>query len=414
MTASSATPFQTPWIAPNIGFDFLTIGPRHHFSGYSDKCPWDENNRDILATESSFADKMPTANDALSLGIIPHGTRRFEIFDKTSAWCWQQGAMLQWLPPFNNNGRKVIYNQRVGNRFVSVIRDLETGAVRNAIRTLPLPIYAVSPRGDYALSLNFLRLNKQSPGYGYEGVKDHTQDDLCPAKDGVYYLDLQSGAWKLILSLQQAAALNPVPSMDGAMHHFNHLQINREGSRFAVIHRWRPTTDSANDSHEPSFSRLITLNPNGSEPYLLADYGFFSHYAWANENQIIARVETPEKGRHSYIFDDQVDDKTGRKQIIGAGILDGEGNMTFSPDRKWLLSDTYPDKNHFRTLFLWKWPHGPRFDIAKFYSPPALAGPLRCDLQPRWNRSGTKICLDSAHAGTRQMYVLDVRKIIET
>ncbi len=392
------TASQTHWIASDIGFDFRTVPPRHHFFGYYEKCPWDAENRDVLAMESSFADRMPTAKDSLSLGLIPHGTRRFEAFDQTLAWCWQQGTMLQWLP---QSGRQVIYNQRAGNRFVSVIRDLETGAVR----TLPLPIYAVSPRGDYALSLNFSRLNRERPGYGYEGVPDRTKDDLCPANDGIYHLDLKTGAWKLILSLQHAADLKRTENMNGAMQKFNHIQINPAGTRCAVIHRWRPPTNGK----EIRCDRLITVNPDGTEPYLLADFGLFSHYDWTGENQIIAWAETPEKGQHYYLFDDQ----THNKKIIGAGALDCDGHVTLSPDRKWLLTDTYPDRNNFRTLLLWKWPDGPRVDIAKFYSPPELAGPLRCDLHPRWDRSGQKICIDSAHMGTRQMYILDVSHVIE-
>lgn len=389
---------ESHWIADGVGFDALTIPPRHHFFGYYDKCPWDENNRDILAMESSFADRMPTAHDSISVGLIPHGTRRFEAFDKTYAWCWQQGTMLQWLP---KQGRKVVYNQRSGNRFVGVIRDLESGKTR----TLPLPVYALSPHGDYALSLNFSRLNDQRPGYGYEGVPDRAQNDLCPSHDGVYHLDLATGTWKLILSLQEAAALNYVPSMQGAMHRFNHIQINPTGNRLAVIHRWR----SPGDPQEIPYSRLITLNPDGSAPYLLADYGQFSHYDWAQEDQIIAWAETTEKGRDYYLLDDQTPDKN----IMGEGVLNCDGHMTLSPDRKWMLTDTYPDKNNFRTLLLWQWPDGPRIDIARFYALPELTGPLRCDLHPRWDRRGQRICIDSAHAGTRQMYALDVSLIVE-
>lgn len=390
-------PAETHWIAPNVAFAALTIPPRHHFFGYYEKCPWDENDRDILAMECTFADRMPTANDTLAVGLIPHGTRRFEPFDKTFAWCWQQGTMLQWL---SSSERTVVYNQLAGSRFISVIRNLETGK----IRSLPMPVYALSPRGDYALSLNFSRLNRERPGYGYEGGPDKTKDDFCPANDGVYHLDLQSGAWKLVLSLQQAAELQRVPSMQDAMQKFNHIQINPTGTRCAVIHRWRPPTDGK----EIRCDRLITMNPDGSVPYLLADYGMFSHYDWVNETQIIAWAETLEHGRHYYLLDDQ----SSKKALIGEGVLDCDGHMTLSPNRQWMLTDTYPDKNFMRTLLLWKWPHGPRFDIAKFYSPPELEGPLRCDLHPRWNRSGAKICIDSAHSGTRQMYILDVSQIV--
>jgi len=54
-----------------------------------------------------------------------------------------------------------------------------------------------------------------------------------------------------------------------------------------------------------------------------------------------------------------------------------------------------------------------RTDIGGFYAPPELDGPIRCDLHPRWNRDGTKVCIDSLHEGSRQIYVLDVSHITE-
>jgi len=48
-----------------------------------------------------------------------------------------------------------------------------------------------------------------------------------------------------------------------------------------------------------------------------------------------------------------------------------------------------------------------RVDLGRYYSPPELTGPIRCDLHPRFNRDGTAICFDSAHEGTRQLYTLD-------
>jgi Tol biopolymer transport system component len=37
---------------------------------------------------------------------------------------------------------------------------------------------------------------------------------------------------------------------------------------------------------------------------------------------------------------------------------------------------------------------------------------LRCDLHPRWSRDSKKVSIDSAHEGSRQIYVLDVEKIV--
>jgi hypothetical protein len=362
--AASSNPY---WIAPDVKLDPLTIGPRHHFFA-SANCPWDEANRDALAMETAFADRMPTEKDSLTLGLIPFGTKRFEAFDKTYAWNWQQGAMLQWLP---QGGRKVIYNQRAHNRLISVIRDLDN----NQVRTLPLPVHAVSPLGDYALSL-------------------HNQ--------GIYRLDLKSSTWKLVFSLQQAADLQSASSVEGTSHSFHHLQINSNGSRCAFLHQWQ-------HGEGTSYNRLITLNSDGSEPFVLFDRDSFRHYNWVNETQIIAAIKTPRIKQDTILFEDQ----SQQRQTIGAGILDADGNITLSPNRKWILSETPPDKDNFRTVWLWQWPDGLRLDVAKFYSPPEFNGSLRCDLHPRWSRDGRKICIDSAHTGTRQVYVLDASKIIQ-
>ena len=87
--------------------------------------------------------------------------------------------------------------------------------------------------------------------------------------------------------------------------------------------------------------------------------------------------------------------------------------MTFSPDGNWLLSDTYPDdETNERILFLYNMESGLRYDIGSFYANPNLGKINRCDLHPRWDKSGTKVCIDSVHENERQMYIIDVSKIV--
>jgi Tol biopolymer transport system component len=83
-----------------------------------------------------------------------------------------------------------------------------------------------------------------------------------------------------------------------------------------------------------------------------------------------------------------------------------------SPDGKWMLTDEYPNAESNRPLILYNIAEGQRVDIDNLYSPPELAGELRCDLHPRWNRAGDKVCVDSAHTSERQMYVYDVSSIV--
>jgi putative transposase len=37
----------------------------------------------------------------------------------------------------------------------------------------------------------------------------------------------------------------------------------------------------------------------------------------------------------------------------------------------------------------------------------------RCDLHPRWSPDGRQVCIDSAHEGERQMYIVDVSELVD-
>jgi hypothetical protein len=49
-------------------------------------------------------------------------------------------------------------------------------------------------------------------------------------------------------------------------------------------------------------------------------------------------------------------------------------------------------------------------ELGRYYAAPQFKGDVRCDLHPRWNRSGTQASFDSVHEGSRQVYVIDVRR----
>ena len=99
-------------------------------------------------------------------------------------------------------------------------------------------------------------------------------------------------------------------------------------------------------------------------------------------------------------------------EIVGDGLFSTDGHCNYSPDRQWMLTDTYPDENNLRTLILYHVASNTRVDIGQFYAPPELTGPVRCDLHPRWSRDGQSVCIDSAHESERQVYILDVRPVI--
>jgi hypothetical protein len=386
----------TEHIVREVPVRAVTRGPKYHFFGYYEKFPWDATGRYLLALEVDFLGRTPEPDDVARICLIDlENDNRLTVLGETRAWNWQQGSMLQWLG--SAPGREVIHNARDGARFFSVIIDIRTGDTRK----LPLPVYGVSRDGAFAVSANFARIHDVRPGYGYS-PPDPRKDVPCPDDEGIEWMDLVTGEHKLVATYAGVAAIAHTPQMDRARHWFNHLQINPDGSRVGVLHRYH------REDGKRWYTRLLTMNPDGSDVRLLSDHEMVSHYDWRDPGHVFAWAQRNEVGTHYFDFDDA----TGEFTPVAPDVLTADGHCSFSPDGEWLLTDTYPREKSERTVILCKWPDGPRIDVGSFYSPPEMQGEFRCDLHPRWSRDGTHVCIDSAHEGGRQMHVLDVSEIV--
>ncbi len=374
----------------------VTKGPMHHWFGYYDKCPWDKAGRYLLAMESEFCDRQPTAKDAITVGMVDlKDGDKYIPLDTTRAWSWQQGTMLQWLGSAPD--REVIYNSIVDGKPAAIIRDVLSGKTR----TLARPIYAVSNDGKQAVTLDFARLHRLRPGYGYASYDERFTDDPAPEQLGIWHLDLASGNDRQILNLKQLAAFQPDARFTGAHHWVNHLQFNPGGTRFVFLHRWRVDL-------KPWSTRIFTAKPDGTDLRLHLDTGMVSHFDWRDDATILAWVKTPKDGNKFAL----IDVATNGLGLVGDGVLTQDGHCSYSPDRKWILNDTYPDKNRLQWLMLYHPEKNRRYDLNQFPSPKQFTGPFRCDMHPRWNRDGTQVCFDGCHDPERQVYVVDVREIV--
>jgi len=266
-----------------------------------------------------------------------------------------------------------------------------------------MPVYAVSNSGRSAVTLDFSRVHRTRPGYGYVGVRDPWEGEAHPEEDGIYWMDLDSGEHRLVVSLAQIAAFKPDATMAGGEHWFNHLQFCTDDSRFLFLHRWKVGQGRR--------TRLFTANPDGSDICCVSDHEMTSHFDWRDSQHILAWARRRDIGDRYFLFRDRSSDL----EVIGEGVLTADGHCSYSPDRRWFLTDTYPDReDQKRTLLLYHPGEGRRVDIGRFYSPPEITDEIRCDLHPRWNRDGTQVCIDSVHGGHRQMYIVDVGEVTQT
>src|SRR5690606_39047292 len=143
--------------------------------------------------------------------------------------------------------------------------------------------------------------------------------------------------------------------------------------------------------------------PDGTDLQLHCDWPMFSHYDWLSPTQLIAWAGHPTLGPRYFLF------TIGSKEIriMGDGLYDRDGHCRFSPDRKWMLTDTYRDATGHQTLILHHLASDTRIDIARLKTPQNPISELRCDLHGRWHESSQQICVDTMNDDSRQLAIVD-------
>ena len=357
-----------------------------YFFGYYDKTPWSPNMNSILMHREQ--------DQKVEIVRVLLGEKEDQVLGTSLAWNYQQGSMAQWITSdiVACNG---VQNRRLGTYINSIANGMR--------RFVPWPIQTVHPSGRKALCLNYKRLYKIRPEYGYEPEVENFSADASPGNDGVWRVNLGTSKAELVISLSHLCAHHPRPEMDGALHKVNHAIYSPEGKRFVFMHRWT--------GGEGKFSRLYVADSKGANLRLLMDDRMVSHYSWRDEDHLLVWGRTEKCGDHYYLVN--VVDSTW--EVVGKGILDkyGDGHPSYSPDRRWIVTDTYPDKARQRHLLLFDTKTENLAELGRFFAPWAFDGAKRCDLHPRWSPDGKYISIDSAHEGVRKSYILDVSAIVD-
>ncbi len=378
----------------------ITRGPKHHWFGYYDKLEFDPTCRYVLGMEVDFEHRSPTPDDVIKIGMVDlaDGDKWIEL-GQSQAWCWQQGCMLQWRP---GSKSEVIWNDRQGDRFVCHILDVFT----RKKRTIPHPVYTVSPDGRWGVAPDFRRVNEMRPGYGYPGLPDPNRDVLAPADSGVFQVDLETGEQRLVVSLADIARL-PYEREDlsKAKHYFNHLLVSPDGSRFEFLHRWGfPEWKGG--------TRMLTAAQDGSDVRVVDPSGRTSHFIWRDPQHILAWSWHESHQAAFYLFED----KTGGKvEVVGKEAMPQNGHCTYLPGNDWILNDTYPDKSRNQNVYLYHVERRRRVPLGSFHLPREYRGEWRCDTHPRFSPDGRSVVIDSPHTGEgRQLHLIDISGIVGT
>ena len=412
----------------------LTSGPQHHFHGGYGAPAWDHTERYHLALETDFHGRRPRADDLALVGLVNRLTGRFIPYNATSAFNLHQGNMMHWIQVTREPTEA---DEHIAEAFSTGVPTAEAGAdaatcstdcatcgcttclvaplipeeftftaikddalisyainpVTKARYTIHGAIAAVSPAGPVAIGLDYLRIAHCRPGAGYASDLPAAVADV-PTDDGLFHLDLEDGHAELLLSIADVVGATDFDPATGQRVWFNHVRYNPSGERLAFLCRAALPTGF--------LTSLWTVNADGSDPRCQIPFGHtVTHHTWIDDARLL--LSTDLLGPQQFVaFRD------GQRDFApyGNGRLPADGRACFSPDGRQLAVTTFTETatRPVAHLSLYDTVTGEMHTLGAFRQPHAL----HSTLHPRWSRDGQHLTFDSAHEGTRQIYVAEL------
>ncbi|ETW10990.1 hypothetical protein ATO8_19254 [Roseivivax marinus] len=369
-----------------------------HFHSYYDIPVLNAAATRIAAVRFDRPQRSPVPEDSVEVGVVEIATGGFRPLARSRAWSWQQGPMAQWIAA----EEKLVWNDREGERFIARLMSPDGGAERRLER----PVYALDPGGRVGLSLNFARLDRLRPGYGYAGGGGARIEEAAPEDDGLWKIDIATGESTLILSLARGVeTLRRVLTTEERAEHdaqgfrywFNHCKVSPDGRRFAVKLRWRrpdgPWTGLMGVS--------MTCGMDGADPRVIAraashvmwhDPGHL--YFWNQRDKYVARK--PDAELVEPIEAERLAPEEFTSNVHLRHLAEAPARMVYDVP--------YQPVVHLREIDLGT---GRAAPIATFPGHDPAHGQFRCDLHPVPTPDGNRIVVSAMSDGARQLYVLD-------
>lgn len=322
------------------------------------------------------------------IGYVDMTTGDFHKVAETHAWCWQQGSRLRWHPVEHNC---IIFNDADQDGYCAKILDVDSG---KCVQKIPSPLYDVTPDFSYGLTLNYSRLQRLRPGYGYNFFDDATKNESAPQNDGIWRVDLNNNSKKMLFSLGELA--QKIDSPEKYIHYLNHISVSPDGKKFFFFHIYKEK-DSKN------WKTVLYLSDiNGENLKALEGTDRVSHYCWCNNDEIMVTCRK-ENGEEYYCLFNL---KSGVKTIIDNQDLSTDGHPNRIGQTAWYLTDTYPLKYSCQKIKMFRLGEEHAVTVASFYHDYRLRGEKRCDLHPSITHDGQLVSVDTTFQNGRRAIML--------
>jgi hypothetical protein len=385
----------------------ITFGPNQHFYGYqghAGNTPFNHSGTKLALLEVSFQDRLVTAGDVANVVLVDVATAQSQVLTGIRAWNFQQGTMMYWNPL--KPDEELFFNDRTSdgsNKIETVLFNVNTGTRREFFfPDTPFGNSGVAQNGGKFLGINYGRLQRLRPITGYAGAYDWTVGVDAPTNDGIFLVDVESGASKLLVSFKDLLDkfVGQHPEMAGKELLINHTLWNRTDTRIIAAVRWLDSTTLS--------TVWFTMNPDGTDVRETPRPG---HFDWELGQKVVGWYGTDVE-----LYDTEVNQPV---QVIAPGFFTADGDVAIARDLNWIATFAGPATN--RTIKVYSRAAQVGFEMPGFDASPYVGdgttGPNesytsqnRLDGSPLWSPDVTKIYQTRmASDGTRQGFVIDLK-----
>ena len=358
----------------------------HYFFGYYDMRAT-VGDKPHLCHRVRFMDRLPDENDVCEVGYLVD--RKFIKIGETTAWNFQQGAMLQYHPYLEDT---VYYNVFEDGKFQTVTHNFATGEKKYADRATA----CISPDGKWGLGVNFGRIFAFRPGYGYAGFVDEFADVNAPHNDGVFLVDMENGTSRQINHYDDLAKISGFNDDDKVL--VNHITFNTTSDRFVMLVRNFPAPGKW-----WSTSMVIGDLEGNAHAVLLNTY--VSHYFWVDGSHILAHCTVGTRKSSMFIIDVDSGEAVEYRLPYFSQVINGDIHCNLSPDGNFIIGDGY-DFGGYRSLQGYSMKTGVARELLKAKTMPPACTDIRCDLHAQFVWGGKYISYDTTENGKREIALI--------
>lgn len=422
---------------------FETDGDYCQWGGYYNYSFLSDDGTKLLSNRCSFDGRAIEPGDTVEVGYYDIPSGQWHGLDVSDSFNWPQATMLQWAPGTDN--KEVIFNLSKDGHLISRIINIETGEKRD----LCYPVYGMTPDGKQSITLNLER-SYWTPAYHYQSVANEACNVDILEGDGIFSLDLATDTLKQIVSLEDVLKLKPEDNFLQGKHWLEHIMVSPSGNRFVFLHRYMYGGKGRR-------TRMLIADIDGSNLQVIDGWQKYawSHFGWKGDDAFVMYAREQKQLAKSYNgssasknaskslktrfvvalrtvyrktvsklipsnFKSKMLNKMGYqlyerdaqgqfvlKKTYSTGPLSIDGHPSFTPDGRYMITDTYADDKKYRHLLVLDTETDKLTELGKFYSP-FWGTPASCDLHPKLSKDANRVVIDTACYGIHRMMVFDL------